>query len=101
MDRKQDIETIVGDQAHDESEIAIGIVLEPGAAMRAANEPRQPAETPGLGVAYFELMSGKPQRRDRLPRRCAGAFGKKNPQPASARRAHLDHLRLHLSRASV
>ena len=85
----------LGDQQlFDESEKPGRIVPQSRTAVKFLDEPRKPRQAIRIGIADLDDVAGKPEDRDRLPRRGAGAFGNKHPKRLSNMRG-IGHIRHH------
>jgi hypothetical protein len=78
MGRQQHVETAGRNQLQDEGQVALRIGPEPRAAVKPPHEAGETAEAVRIGIADFEMVARKPQRRDRFARGGAPALGQKN-----------------------
>ena len=78
VDRQEHVEVLTRDQVENEGEISFRIDTQSRAAMKAAHQPRKPAQAMPIRIADIDLVTGQRQTGDRLSRRGTRPLGKKD-----------------------
>jgi hypothetical protein len=80
MGRQQHVILPGGQQSLDKAKEPGGIVLQPRAAMKLPDKPREPRQAERRGIADLDVVTRQPENGDRFPRGSAASLGNQHPE---------------------